>query len=64
MKATRDYNKKLAANYYYWALKQIKLVTLQFDEKGNGYSALLDSTANYVNLRQSQFQSVGDYVMQ
>ena len=62
VKATRGYNKKSAANDCYWVLKQIKSVTHQFDEKRNGYIALLDATANYVNLRQSQTQSVVENV--
>lgn len=37
-------------------------MTLQFDNKRNGYIALLDATANYLNLRQSQNPSVVDYV--
>lgn len=43
-------------------LKQIKPVTLQFDDKRNGNIALLDATANYLNLRHSQNQLVVDYV--
>jgi hypothetical protein len=62
IKATRGYNERSEANDCYWVLKQIKSVTLQFDEKRNGYIALLDATANFVNLRQAQTQSVGDYV--
>jgi hypothetical protein len=61
LKAARDYVDKAAANDCFWLLKQIKSVTLQFDDKRNGYIALLDATANYLNLRQSQSQSVLDY---
>lgn len=62
IKANRDYVEKSAANDCFWILKQIKSVTLKFDSKRNGYIALLDATANFVNLRQSQTQSVVDYV--
>ena len=62
LKAAREYADKAATNDCFWLLKQIKSVTLQFDDKRNGYIALLDATANYLNLRQSQNQSVVDYV--
>lgn len=62
IKASRNYIEKSATNNCFWILKQIKSVTLKFDSKRNGYIALLDATANFVNLRQSQTQSVVDYV--
>ena len=63
VKATRDYKAESAAYNCYWALKQIKSVTLQFDEKRNAYIALLDTTANFVNLHQAQYQQlVNEYV--
>ena len=62
LKAARDYVERAASNDCFWLLKQIKSVTLQFDDKRNGYIALLDATSNYLNLRQSQTQPVVDYV--
>jgi hypothetical protein len=60
IKAHREYEEKLRDNDCHWTLKQIKAITLKFDDKRNGYIALLDATASYVNCCQAQFQTVGD----
>jgi hypothetical protein len=62
IKAHKDFNNKVRENDCYWLLKQIKAVTLQFDETRNGFLSLLDALANFVNCRQKEGQTVDDYV--
>ena len=62
VKAHKDYNNKARENDCHWLLKQIKAVTLQFDETRNGFLSLLDALANFVNWRQKEGQTVDDYV--
>jgi hypothetical protein len=45
-----------------WLLKQVKAVTLQFDEKRNGFISLLDARTSFLNCKQSQNQSADDYL--
>ena len=43
VKSHNDYKAKAADNDCFWFLRQIKAVTLQFDEKRNGFISLLDA---------------------
>ena len=56
LKAARDYVDRAASNDCFWLLKQIKSVTLQFDDKRNGYIALLDAA----NVQLPQPPTVSD----
>lgn len=54
------YKTRTAKNDCYWLLKQIKAVTLQFDEKGNGFISLLDARTSFLTCKQLQGQSADD----
>jgi hypothetical protein len=44
------------------SLRQIKAVTLQFDEKRNGFISLLDARTSFLTCRQSQGQTADEYL--
>jgi hypothetical protein len=50
-----------AANDCYWLLKQVKTVTLQFDQKRNGFLSIMDTRTSFLNCKQAHNQSVDDY---
>ena len=56
------YKDKTADNDCFWLLKQIKSITLQFDQSRNGFIALLDAQTSFLTCRQLQGQSAEDYV--
>ena len=62
VKTHDDYKDKTANNDCFWLLKQIKSITLQFDQSRNGFIALLDAQTSFLNCRQLQGQSAEDYV--
>ena len=45
-----------------WMLKEIRVVSLQFDEKKNPYVSLLEAKANFLNCEQGQHQSPAEYL--
>ena len=45
-----------------WFLRTINAIIMQFDAKHNGYLAMLDATANFLNCRQQQSQTVSNYM--
>jgi hypothetical protein len=49
-----DYTKRTDKNDCFWLLKQIKSVTLQFDETKYGFISIMDARANLLNCRQGQ----------
>ena len=54
LKSLTGYKEKAEANDCYWLLKQIKAVTLQFDEKRNVFISLLDARTSFLNCKQKQ----------
>jgi hypothetical protein len=62
VKSLAGYKEKAEANDCYWLLKQIKAVTLQFDEKCNVFISLLDARTSFLNCKQHQGQSADDYL--
>jgi hypothetical protein len=62
VKAAKDYQSKVDANDCLWILKQIKAITLQFDEKKNKFISLLDARTSLLNCRQFQGQSNDEYL--
>ena len=56
------YKEKVAAHDCAWLLKQIKLVTLQFDVSWNAYLSLLDAQESFLRCRQTHGQTIKDYV--
>lgn len=62
IKAHDDYKDKSAANDCFWFMKQIKAITLQFDEKRNGFISLLDARTSFLTCRQSQGQTADEYL--
>jgi acetolactate synthase regulatory subunit len=62
VKAHDDYQTKADGNDCLWILKQIKAITLQFDEKKNKFISLLDARTSLLNCRQYQGQSNDEYL--
>jgi hypothetical protein len=62
IKGLKDYKVKTEANDCFWLLKQLKAVTLQFDEKRNVFVSLLDARTSMLNCKQFPGQSVRDYL--
>ena len=62
VKSMTGYKEKAEASDCYWLLKQIKAVTLQFDEKRNVFISLLDARTSFLNCQQKQGQSADEYL--
>jgi Zinc knuckle len=62
VKSLTGYKEKAEANDCYWLLKQVKAVTLQFDEKRNVFISLLDARTSFLNCKQKQGQSADEYL--
>jgi len=62
VKSLDDYKTKTNENDCYWLLKQIKAITLQFDEKRNGFISLLDARTSFLTCKQSQGQTADAYL--
>lgn len=62
VKTHDGYKDRVAENDCAWLLRQIKSVTLQFDESRNGFLSLLDAQESFLKCRQQSGQSVEDYV--
>ena len=64
LKAHAKYNESTAKNDCYWLLKQIKSITMKFDETKYGFISIMDARANFLNCRQGQQQSASDFIAQ
>ena len=62
IKSIHDYDTKTTECDCAWLLKNIKAVTMQFDDKRNGYVSLLDAMAGFLNCRQQQGQTADSYL--
>jgi len=62
LKSHDEYSERSEANDCYWILKQIKAITLQFDERTNGFISLLNARTSFLNCRQGQTQSADAYM--
>jgi Reverse transcriptase (RNA-dependent DNA polymerase)/Zinc knuckle len=62
MKALKGYKEKTEANDCFWFLKQLKAVTMQFDEKRYKFMSLLDARTSMLNCKQLQGQTASDYL--
>jgi len=62
VKSLDDYKAKTVDNDCFWLLKQIKAITLQFDEKRNGFISLLDTRTSFLTCRQQQWQTADTYL--
>lgn len=64
IKSHAKYTETTERNDCYWLLKQIKSVTLQFDETKYGFVSIMDARANFLNCRQGQGQTAADFIEQ
>jgi hypothetical protein len=62
IKSLMGYKEMAEKNDCFWLLKQIKAVTLQFDEKRNKFISLLDARTSFLNCKQKEGQSADDYL--
>jgi hypothetical protein len=62
IKALKSYKEKAELNDCFWLLKQLKAVTLKFDDKRNKFISLLDARTSMLNCRQLQGQSASEYL--
>jgi hypothetical protein len=61
LKTHDSYADKAAKNDCFWILRQIKSVTLQFDESKNAILSLLDAQQSFLSCKQLPGQSADDY---
>ena len=64
IKSHASYTERTESNDCFWLLKQIKSVTLQFDETKYGFISIMDARANFLNCQQGQDQTAEDYLEQ
>lgn len=62
VKSNKEYEAKAATNNCHWFLKEIRAITLQFDQKHNVFVSLMDAKASFYNCRQQQGQSADSYL--
>jgi hypothetical protein len=60
-KSSKDYETKTTDNDSHWLLRQVRSITLQFDQKRNPYVSLFDAKSSFYRCRQRQGQSVNSY---
>jgi hypothetical protein len=61
VKTHEGYDERSAKNDCFWLLRQIKSVTLQFNESRNGFLSLLDAQHSFLACKQLTGQSVDDF---
>ncbi|KAI2513612.1 hypothetical protein MHU86_752 [Fragilaria crotonensis] len=61
VKTHEGYTEKSTKNDCFWLLRQIKSVTLQFDESKNGFLSLLDARHSFLACKQLIGQSADEY---
>ena len=61
MRALNGFKAESSTDNCFWILRQIKAITLQFDEKRHGVLSLCDARENLLTCRQRQDQSVAEY---
>ena len=54
VKSLSEFSKHSKVNNCLWLLKNILVVTLQFDQKRNGYLTIMDAHMNLLNCKQGQ----------
>jgi hypothetical protein len=64
LKSLYDYDTITAENDCHWLLKEVKSVTLQYDQNGNTYISLADAKASFYKCQQRYGQSATDYLDQ
>jgi hypothetical protein len=62
LKSLSGYETSASEDNCEWFLRNINAITMQFDAKHNGYISMLDATANFLNCRQGQQQTVSNYM--
>ncbi|KAI2508903.1 Reverse transcriptase (RNA-dependent DNA polymerase) [Fragilaria crotonensis] len=61
IKVSEHYTDKAIKNDCFWLLRQIKSITLQFDESKNAILSLLDAQQSFLSCKQLPGQSTDDY---
>jgi hypothetical protein len=51
VKSIEAYDERTAANDCFWLLKQVKAVTLQFDQKRNGFLSIMDTRTSFLHMQ-------------
>jgi hypothetical protein len=62
IKSSDEYEVRSLNNDCHWLLREIRSVTLQFDQKSISYISLLDARASFHKCRQRQGQSATSYL--
>ena len=62
IKSLNEYTKNAKTNNCHWLLKNILSVTLQFDQKRNGYLAIMDAHMNLLNCKQGPDQTAEEFI--
>ena len=61
IKAHKGYEERTEDNDCFWLLKQVKAVTLQFDQKRNCFISLMNAKASFYNCKQQEGQTADSY---
>ncbi len=62
LKSLKEYEARSKKNDCHWLFKNILSITLQFDQRRNGYLAIMEAHQNFLNCKQSQDQSIEEYL--
>lgn len=62
LRSLKEYETRYKKNDCLWLLKNILSITLQFDQRRNGYLAIMDAHQNFLNCKQAQDQSTEEYL--
>ncbi|KAI2499682.1 Reverse transcriptase (RNA-dependent DNA polymerase) [Fragilaria crotonensis] len=62
LKLLKEYEARYKKNDCMWLLKNILSITLQFDQRRNGYLAIMDAHQNFLNCKQAQDQTTEEYL--
>jgi hypothetical protein len=62
LKSTKEFEARSKKNDCHWLLKNILSITLQFDQRRNGYLAIMDAHQNFLNCKQAQDETTEEYL--
>ena len=62
LKSLKEFEARSKKNDCHWLLKNILSITLQFDQKRNGYLAIMDAHQNFLTCKQTTEQTTEEYL--
>ncbi|KAI2493285.1 Reverse transcriptase (RNA-dependent DNA polymerase) [Fragilaria crotonensis] len=62
LKSLTEFKSETKINNCFWLLQQIRSITLQFDEKKNGFISIMNAQRSFLNCKQQVGQSPASYL--